>query len=344
MTLQEFGAYLTEKREARSLSIRDIANSLKLSPRVVQAMEDINLADLPHPAYVRAFYFSYAGILDIDNELTHTALEELVVESAVDSSSIHIPIKQSGRRLGTLLVLFVFVLALFAIVYAIMSSSIFSDLSSMTSKPKTQKSEQVFSSDITLAEKPKPSTKTVAETSQKMMQASEVSANATAFSTATKKPTESESNPSATSTKKAESVLADNKKAPIAGTDGQKILKPIADATAKLIMPTTQATSPAPKIPATPDKPASTKYLQMDFGTRHTLILTGTSGSWLRVTVGERVRQFTIEKGQVLTVRFDNTAILRLGNAGGVTATFNGKKLPPLGASGEVRTLAFPNS
>lgn len=47
----------------------------------------------------------------------------------------------------------------------------------------------------------------------------------------------------------------------------------------------------------------------------------------------------TLEKNQTRTVNADGVVLLRLGNAGGVAITLNGKPIPSVGPKGQVRTV-----
>jgi len=57
---------LRETREARGLTIAEVAQHLKLTPRQVEAMEAGDLAHLPGPAFARGFVRNYARFLHID--------------------------------------------------------------------------------------------------------------------------------------------------------------------------------------------------------------------------------------------------------------------------------------
>ncbi|SHN50309.1 helix-turn-helix domain-containing protein [Desulfovibrio litoralis] len=66
MNLQELGAILRQKRDEKGLSLDEAANKIKLSARVIKAMEEGDISDLPHPVYARGFMKSYAEILGFD--------------------------------------------------------------------------------------------------------------------------------------------------------------------------------------------------------------------------------------------------------------------------------------
>jgi cytoskeleton protein RodZ len=62
---------------------------------------------------------------------------------------------------------------------------------------------------------------------------------------------------------------------------------------------------------------------------------------WVDVTAsGKRLYQDVMRPGAALTFRGAAVRI-RLGNAGGVSVTWNGKDVPPLGPKGQVRTVLF---
>ena len=49
----------------------------------------------------------------------------------------------------------------------------------------------------------------------------------------------------------------------------------------------------------------------------------------------------TLSAKESRTIEADGTVLLRLGNAGGVTITLNGKPVGPVGPKGQVRTVQF---
>ncbi len=60
------GEYLKRERELRGVSLEDIAETVKLSVRVLNALEDDRYDELPHPAYVKGFIRCYARYLGLD--------------------------------------------------------------------------------------------------------------------------------------------------------------------------------------------------------------------------------------------------------------------------------------
>ncbi|MDR2574549.1 MAG: DUF4115 domain-containing protein [Desulfovibrio sp.] len=82
MTLEELGAVLRNEREKRALSIDHVSEILKISARLLRALEEGDMASLPHPAYIRGFIRSYASFLGL---------------TAEEISSAVIPAAQDGR-------------------------------------------------------------------------------------------------------------------------------------------------------------------------------------------------------------------------------------------------------
>ena len=68
MNFEEAGAALRAEREKRNLTIEDVAEELKISPRQLRALENGDLDSLPHPAYAKGFIRSYASWLGLRPE------------------------------------------------------------------------------------------------------------------------------------------------------------------------------------------------------------------------------------------------------------------------------------
>ena len=56
-------------------------------------------------------------------------------------------------------------------------------------------------------------------------------------------------------------------------------------------------------------------------------------------TDGKYLFSGTLDANQTRTIDAENAVLLRLGNAGGVNITLNGKPLAPMGPKGQVRTV-----
>ncbi len=65
-TLEDLGHLLREERELRELSIEQVAEGLKISTRILYALESGDSDSLPHIVYVRGFVSAYAKYLGLD--------------------------------------------------------------------------------------------------------------------------------------------------------------------------------------------------------------------------------------------------------------------------------------
>ncbi len=71
----EVGQRLRKAREARNLSVADVAQSLKLAPRQVDALEAEDWSSLPGNTMIRGFVRNYARHLGLDSQTLMRALD-----------------------------------------------------------------------------------------------------------------------------------------------------------------------------------------------------------------------------------------------------------------------------
>jgi cytoskeleton protein RodZ len=64
----EFGARLSAARQARNLSVADVAAKLKLTPRQIEALEREDLEQLPSEVFVRGFVRNYGRLVGVEPE------------------------------------------------------------------------------------------------------------------------------------------------------------------------------------------------------------------------------------------------------------------------------------
>jgi len=109
------------------------------------------------------------------------------------------------------------------------------------------------------------------------------------------------------------------------------------------------AAKPAPETVAAAAQPASTRpatpvtrVAQPDPNAAVHLEITAEEPVWLLArSDGKFAFSGTLEANQTRTVEALENVLLRLGNAGGVTITLNGKPIGPVGPKGQVRTVQF---
>jgi cytoskeleton protein RodZ len=96
------GAQLAAAREARHLSVADVARQLKLSPWQVEALEADQYERLPGPVFVRGFIRNYARFVELDPTLLLPAAEQRLPKREQPNAelppSINIPF-DTGRKI-----------------------------------------------------------------------------------------------------------------------------------------------------------------------------------------------------------------------------------------------------
>ena len=97
------------------------------------------------------------------------------------------------------------------------------------------------------------------------------------------------------------------------------------------------ANSPRPVVVAT--RPAEVKLMALPPLTRHAEIRV-TEPVWVyAVSDGKELFQKLLEKDETRQIDFVEKALVRVGNAGGVEISVDGKSIGPLGARGQIRAL-----
>jgi cytoskeleton protein RodZ len=95
------GQQLAEAREAQGLSVEDVSNRLRLSPRQIKALEEDDFTQLPEAMITRGFIRNYARLLELDPEPLLEAYRAHVPSEpprAISIPSANIPISDSNRR------------------------------------------------------------------------------------------------------------------------------------------------------------------------------------------------------------------------------------------------------
>jgi cytoskeleton protein RodZ len=92
--MKRTGEILQKAREQKGLSINEIGLSLKISSKILKAIEEGDLAQLPAKTFLRGFVQSYASYLRLDvNEVLKTFQDEM--GSTRPSPLIHMPEQDS---------------------------------------------------------------------------------------------------------------------------------------------------------------------------------------------------------------------------------------------------------
>ncbi len=94
------GAALRAAREAKGLPIADLARTLKLGQRQVEALERDEWSILPGPTFIRGFVRNYARMVDLDAEPLMHGLDTCLakpLDTLLVSDSVSAPIVNSSR-------------------------------------------------------------------------------------------------------------------------------------------------------------------------------------------------------------------------------------------------------
>ena len=78
------GETLRRAREAKNLTMEDIWSQTRLSPRIIQAIEQDAYDQLPSPSYVRGYIRNYARVIGIDGESLVQEYNQVVKQPVAD--------------------------------------------------------------------------------------------------------------------------------------------------------------------------------------------------------------------------------------------------------------------
>jgi len=111
------GSYLKKKREARQISIAELAQTTRIPVRILQQLEEDERNELPADVFVRGFLRSYARALNLDEQhvLALYGAKE-APEPPPALPAVYAP--ESGRRFGIAIALFI-LLILFTLALSI---------------------------------------------------------------------------------------------------------------------------------------------------------------------------------------------------------------------------------
>lgn len=318
MTFEEWGATLKAEREKRNLSIDDVASELKISPRQLRALEDGDMAALPHPAYAKGFIRSYATWLGLSNDEIHNALENVSAPKArknPEPDNVFLPEPEPQRGgAGRALFFLIFLAAICGGLYYAWDTGMIEELKNRF-LPQSNMSEKLQSADKYMAAKDQAE----AEKAEQAKKEEQGGASEAAEPQVT---------------------------LPLPGNHNETVLAPIpyaspgnsteqADADMR-VAENSQREATRPENAEAPAEEAATPG-------QHKLIITATEECWVHSNADKTdTRQFSLRKGDTFSLAFSKSLELKLGNAGGVQLRYDGKDLPPAGTSGQVKTIRFP--
>ncbi len=107
--------------------------------------------------------------------------------------------------------------------------------------------------------------------------------------------------------------------------------------------PAPKAAAPAKKAPAKPAAVVKKEQPQAPVELRHSLVVKANEVVWIQVSIdGKEPFDVTLKDGETVVWKAEKGLELKIGNAGGVDLTFDGKHLAPPGQPGYVVSLDLP--
>ncbi len=316
MTFEELGDALRIEREKQGLSIDDVAHRLKISARVLRAVESADSSSLPHCVYVRGFVLSYAKLLEID------PTEFLTVQELYDSSedpAVNDPYYVESRtpiKKGTVLLVLLLCVCLAggAVVWFYRDAILFSQIK--TDHLTTAQPAPPVNVEPTVQEQQTPSP-----------------------------PQDTDNVDNSQAQASIEEIKEDSTQSEIVVTEEGDTSNQSSDGVVENVE--------APAIQTTPTDIPNNKEEEVEAVTNientpiidgpHRVIITAVAECWVHSIADDSdTRQFSLRAGDTFALTFVDTLSLKLGNAGGVRIRYNGQERPIPGRDGEVKTIAFP--
>ena len=349
MTLVELGAALRVEREKRGLDMEDAANKLKISARLLRALEEGDEQSLPPLAYTKGFIRSYAAYVGLSAEEVSEALGALEgAAEPVAPQNVYEPemVLTTRRNLKPILTGVVMVGSIVVALIAWQQGAL--DFLGRQTRRLAQPAPMQSAESVdpgNLAVRPSAPAAPVAP-SAPAGQAQGANAPVAAQAPATSAPATAASPAQGGAAVKPAAPAASQQAAAAGQASGLPSALPAGAAPAR---GTAAPVAAAPTAPAAPAPAASSAAPAAQAGETpagvHKLIITATEECWIHSSADKTdTRQFSLHKGDTFALTFSKSLELKLGNAGGVRLRYDGEDLPPAGQSGQVRNLAFPPS
>ena len=309
------GDTLRRTRLKRNLQLEEISSELKISTRILQAIEDDQYDKLPGGVFAKSFVRQYARLLGLDEEEIAERMQQAMgpVEDLQQFpersrpggvAPIQVPRVDEWETVGdTRFHWSGWLSAVVLVVVMLVCSAVYTWMQ----RPKAPVTAQATPPAHGVA----PSTPTTVPAVTTPLPAP--------VETAAAPPPAVDQNPA-----------AQNPPAQNPPAQKQPEQKPAEQSPAESLPPEV-APAPAPAA-ATPPNPEATVHVE----------ITTEEAVWvLARTDGKYAFSSTFDPHTTRTVEGVKDVLLRVGNAGGVTISLNGKPIGPIGPKGQVRTIQF---
>lgn len=345
------GEYLKRERELRKVSLAAIFEATRVPMKCLEAIEADDYDQLPHPTFVKGFIKSYCKVLGLDEtdavlryeiylKERATQPEEgkpmpinkkktVTISKPVQRPSAHEAERQENNNKRNVFILLGVGVALIVLFY----------LASPRQKPTVAKVETPKQTEVAGNVTPQPAGVNSGATQPQQ----QIPAAVPSTAADVKAPTAQKSERPVTDVKTVTPVTPVEKAAPKAEKTAFTPVKETAkkEAETKPAVPLKDEKKPASAV-APEVKEAAVKQ-QASQDRKHTLIIKAKETSWIKAEAdGAETYDVVLREGEGVVWKAANDFTVTLGNAGGVEVIFDGKRLPELGASGQVVNLKLP--
>lgn len=325
MNLKELGEHFRIERERQGLCVEDVVMRTKISKANVRALEDGDASLLPHPVYAKGFVRNYALLLGLNPE----ECAEVIGREYVAEDNVSVPqptldgpeqaIGGESRKSGLLVLL----AGLLGIVLVGGGMYYWNSLEG-AGEQAVEKGAEV------------------------RVQEPEAAPVAPAQVEPQAEPQpggQPETQPGAHQEEGAEAAPR-----PAPATGEQGALEPAADRDAQAAQAGQKPGADDEEMQPAPEHEAAATAgnAALAGDGRQKVLITASEACWIfaKVDGGDEaengvVVDVVLQPGQSKLVRFQREMVMKLGNAGGVRVTLNGKDYPFEAQSGQVRTLTF---
>ena len=322
MPLKELGSRIQTARQAKGLSVEDVALKLKVHRYTLRAIEEGNLNDMPEPVYARGFTRTYAAYVGIDSEIVQEAVDQAFplektpeYTDKMDRSAPDIKMhRRSTFKSFWLTLLVLIILAVAGAWYYMTYMSVPAAPAAAVQKEGITPVENAvpsgglpMSDDQPFDPVPDPVSLDNTQPHAAVVSAPETHQATNPNTQTATQPAPQESSQPAGQTQRAQTAQTPQAR-PEPGPDAQ---------------------------PARENRPPLAPG-------EHSLVISASESAWFSIMVDGVQRSYTFEKDDSAEFRFRRQAILRLGNAGGVSIIYDGAVQPPAGERGTVRNMVFP--
>ena len=333
MTLAELGAKLREAREARGMSVADVADRLKIPGRILQGVEDAS-ERLPRTVYVHHFikdYIKLMGFSAAEAAEWTNSLEgfENISRPVIAENQPFTPVKPSMLPVVLSALFKVGVTALLAFVAY---SAYVHFFAGRDYEEAVRPLEQEQSAPAPKVEAPAPAAEADVKTA----------------------PVPSAEPAPAVQPESREEAAPAAQAAPVwdvpaqseARDEGPAVTQAMPSASEDAL-PRSSAALVSQMIPAeltelpAPEADAGSSPAVLPEGMHHVEVIADEGDCWMGFEPDGRHQQRTLRKGDSFTMTFRDSLVVKLGHAGAVRVIYDGKELER-SASQRVMTLRFP--